>query len=168
MANYPPPYPPPPGPPYGPPSGQDWKYQRRMMRDQARAQRDMLREQQRAYRYQMRGMRRSSILGPLMIIAIGIVFLLVQTGRIQGHALWMWYGRWWPMLLVGAGVVMLLEWTFDQFLHPDQPLRRRSGDGGAVTPLSTLGLPGIFLSGQHDPPNRLSAGLYFLKEAHEM
>ena len=165
MANYPPPYPPPPGPPYGPPSGQDWKYQRRMMRDQARAQRDMLREQQRAYRYQMRGMRRSSILGPLMIIAIGIVFLLVQTGRIQGHALWMWYGRWWPMLLVGAGVVMLLEWTFDQFVHADQPqLRRRSVGGGVFTLLILLGLVGVFFSGMHDGRNFFGHGFSFNEE----
>ena len=40
MGNYPPPpYPPPPGPPYG----NDWKYQRRVLKDQARVQRDMLR-----------------------------------------------------------------------------------------------------------------------------
>ena len=39
MGNYPPPYPPPPGPPYG----GDWKYQRRVLKEQARAQRDILR-----------------------------------------------------------------------------------------------------------------------------
>ncbi len=65
MANYPPPYPPP-GAPGGPPYGNDWKYQRRMLKDQARAQRDMIRAQRDAYRYQARSLRRSSILGPLV------------------------------------------------------------------------------------------------------
>ena len=105
-------------------------------------QRDMLRAQQQAYRQQLRGMRRGSILGPLLVIAIGIVFLLVQTGHIPAHDLWLWYGRWWPALLVGAGIVMLLEWAFDQYtarrrdsfappqhrrwrLHPSAPPRHR-------------------------------------------
>ena len=112
---------------YPPPNYQgvfDPKIQRRMMKEQARAQRDMLRAQQQAYRYQMRSMRRGSILGPLMVVGIGIVFLLVQTGHIAGRDLWMWYGRWWPALLVGAGLVILLEWVFDQFFHSDQPQLR--------------------------------------------
>ena len=113
MANYPPPYPPPPGPPYG----DDWKYQRRIMKEQARMQRDVLRAQQQAYRQQLRGMRRGSVVGPLLVIVLGIVFLLVQMGHISGHDLWLWYGRWWPALLVGAGIVMLLEWSFDQYMH---------------------------------------------------
>ena len=67
MGNYPPPpYPPPAGPPYG----GDWKYQRRILREQARAQRDMLRAQREVYRYQTRSMRRSSILGPLVLITV--------------------------------------------------------------------------------------------------
>ena len=72
MASYPPPpYPPPPGPPYG----GDWKYQRRILKEQARAQRDIARAQRDAYRYQARSLRRSSILGPLLLITIGILFL---------------------------------------------------------------------------------------------
>jgi DUF4097 and DUF4098 domain-containing protein YvlB len=154
MANYPPPYPPP-----GPPYGNDWKYQRRMMKEQARAQRDMLRAQQQAYRYQMRSMRRGSILGPLMVVGIGIVFLLVQTGHIAGRDLWMWYGRWWPALLVGAGLVMLLEWGFDQFFHSDQPqLRRRSVGGGVFTLLLLFGLVGIFFSGMREGHNFFGHG----------
>src|ERR1700757_5312997 len=112
MANYPPPYPPPGAPPNnpgGPPYGNDWKYQRRMLKEQARIQRDMMRAQRDAYRYQARSLRRSSILGPLVLITLGIIFLLVQTGRIQSHNLWEWYARFWPFLLVGAGIVLLLE-----------------------------------------------------------
>jgi len=150
MAGYPPPYPPP-TPPPGPPYGNDWRYQRRVMKDQARLQRDMLRAQQQAYRQQLRGMRRGSVLGPLMVIAIGIVFLLVQMGRIPAHDLWLWYGRWWPALLVGAGLVMLLEWAFDQYTHVGEtPLRRRSIGGGVFTLLLLLGIAGIFVSGMRE------------------
>src|ERR1700761_9195092 len=112
MGSYPPPpYPPPPGPPYG----GDWKYQRRVLKEQARIQRDMMHAQRDAYRYQARSLRRSSILGPLVLITLGIIFLLVQTGRIQSHNLWEWYARFWPFLLVGAGIVLLLEWAYDQY-----------------------------------------------------
>ncbi|HEY6412470.1 MAG TPA: DUF4097 family beta strand repeat-containing protein [Edaphobacter sp.] len=146
MANYPPPYPPP-----GPPYGNDWKYQRHVMKEQARLQRDMLRAQQYAYRQQLRGMRRGSIVGPLLVIVIGIVFLLVQMGHISGHDLWLWYGRWWPALLVGAGLVMLLEWAFDQYMHSGEtPLPRRSIGGGVFTLLLLFGLAGIFVSGVRD------------------
>ena len=146
MGNYPPPpYPPPPGPPYG----NDWKYQRRVLKDQARMQRDMLRAQREAYRYQTRGLRRSSILGPLVLITVGIVFLLVQTGRLQGYRLWEWYGRFWPFLLVGAGVVMLLEWAYDQYTQsdPTQPRYRRRVGGGVFTVLILLAFTGVVLSG---------------------
>jgi putative adhesin/cell wall-active antibiotic response 4TMS protein YvqF len=146
MGNYPPPpYPPPPGPPYG----NDWKYQRRVLKDQARVQRDMLRAQREAYRYQTRSLRRSSILGPLVLITVGIIFLLVQTGRLQGYRLWEWYGRFWPFLLVGAGVVMLLEWAYDQHAQsdPTQPRYRRRVGGGVFTLLVLLAFTGVVLSG---------------------
>jgi DUF4097 and DUF4098 domain-containing protein YvlB len=146
MANYPPPYPPP-----GPPYGNDWKYQRRVMKEQARMQRDVLRMQQQAYRQQLRGMRRGSIVGPLLVIAIGIIFFLVQTGHMSGHDLWLWYGHWWPVLLVGAGIVMVLEWAFDQYMYTGEtPMRRRSIGGGVFTLLLLLGLTGIFVSGVRD------------------
>jgi hypothetical protein len=148
MANYPPPYPPP-GAPSGPPYGNDWKYQRRMLKEQARIQRDMMRAQRDAYRYQARSLRRSSILGPLVLITIGIVFLLVQTGRIQSHNLWEWYARFWPFLLVGAGVVLLLEWAYDQYSQSDstQPRYRRRVGGGVATLLVLLAVTGVIFSG---------------------
>ena len=137
-------YPPPPGPPYG----GDWKYQRRVLKEQARAHRDIARAQRDAYRYQARSLRRSSILGPLLLITIGILFLLVQTGRIEAHRLWDWYGRFWPLLLIGAGVVMLLEWAYDQYMHSDdtQPRYRRRLGGGVFTLLLILGITGIVFS----------------------
>ena len=129
MAAAPPPYPPP-GPP---PPGFDPRDQRRYVRDQQRAQRDAIRAQQDHFRYQMRSQRRGSILGPLLLIAVGIVFLLLQTGRINGHIFWEWYGSHWPLLLVVAGLVLLAEWGFDQFYlrDPEHPQYRRS-IGGSV------------------------------------
>src|SRR5215469_9760265 len=147
MANYPPPYPPPP-PPAGPPYGNDWRYQRRILKQQARMQRDMLRAQRDAYRYQMRAYRRSSILGPLLMIAIGIIFLLIQTGKISARYFWEWYGHWWPMLLVIAGIIVLCEWAFDQYFHSGDAIpRRRSVGGGVFFLLLVFGLAGIVISG---------------------
>ena len=177
MANYPLPYPPP-GAPSGPPYGNDWKYQRRMLKEQARAQRDMLRAQREAYRYQTRSLRRSSILGPLVLIAIGIIFLLVQTGHLQGPRLWDWYARFWPMLLVGAGVIMLLEWAYDQYMQSDstQPRYRRRVGGGVFTLLILLGVTGVIFSGiREGGRSRLFNGLNinqdnldeFLGDKHE-
>jgi DUF4097 and DUF4098 domain-containing protein YvlB len=144
MGSYPPP-PPPPGPPYG----NDWKYQRRVLKDQADAQRDIARAQRQAYRYQLRGMRRSSILGPLLLITLGVLFLLVQSGRLEATHLWEWYSRYWPILLVGAGVIMLLEWAFDQYVQsdPTQPRYRRRVGGGVFTVLLLLAITGVIFSG---------------------
>ena len=154
MAGYPPPYPPPPpGTPYGPPNGRDWKYQRRILRDQARAQRDQ-------YRLQMRGMRRGSILGPVLVILVGIVFLLVQTGRLHRDHVWEWYGHWWPLLLVLAGAVLLIEWGIDQ-VRPQDPQRlyvRRSVGGGVITLLVLLAVVGVIFKGVHDGRDSFARG----------
>lgn len=123
MAGYPPPYPPP---------GYDPRSQRRFLRDQARAQRAAFRAQRQQMRYEMRGMRRGSILGPLLLIAVGVVFLLVQTGRMNGARFWDLFAQWWPLLLVAAGVVVLAEWAVDQYVMHDPartPYRRVLGGG---------------------------------------
>jgi DUF4097 and DUF4098 domain-containing protein YvlB len=144
MASNPPPYPPP-----GPPYGNDWKYQRRAMKEQARMQRNMLRAQESAYRHQVRGMRHGSIVGPFILIAIGVVFLLVQMGRLDAHQVWDWYGHWWPVLLIGAGVVMFLEWIFDRYISADssRPVYRRGMGGGVFSLLVLLVVAGVIFSG---------------------
>ncbi len=148
MAGYPPPYPPP-GPPYAPGPG-DWRYQRRMMRDHARAQRDLYRAQRDAYRQQYRGMRRGSIVGPLLVIAVGVVFLLVQTGKLSSNRLWSFYGHWWPLLLIFVGVVILIEWGFDQFFRTDKPYVARGIGGGVVALLIGLAVVGVVFQGIHN------------------
>ncbi|MCU1321838.1 MAG: hypothetical protein JWM43_1487 [Acidobacteriaceae bacterium] len=149
MAGYPPPYPPP------PPSGQDWKYQRRVLREQARAQRDMIRAQRDAYRAQMRGMRRGSIVGPILVVALGVLFLLVQLGRISFYRVGVYFGRFWPLLLVAIGVVLVIEWAIDRNSNKDNAAYGRPMIGGGVVFLIVLiAIAGIgfhgFNEGQRD------------------
>ena len=105
MATYPPPFSP-----------------REQARAQARAQRDAYRAQ----RDYMRAQRRPSVVRPLILIAIGILALLIETGKISGPAFWDWYVRWWPLLLIGLGLLSLGEWWIDR----DSPYgSRRVGSG---------------------------------------
>ncbi|MGP8259247.1 MAG: DUF4097 family beta strand repeat-containing protein [Acidobacteriaceae bacterium] len=140
MASYPPP-PPPPG--YDP--RQQRRFQRDQFRAQVRAQRDAIRAQRDQVRFQMRSLRRSSALGPILLIAIGVLFLLMETGRLDRELFWGWYGDWWPLLLVGAGVIVLAEWILDEFWLRDPqriPFRRTFG-GGVFLLLLILGMAGF-------------------------
>jgi DUF4097 and DUF4098 domain-containing protein YvlB len=140
MAGYPPPYPP-------PPQG-DWKYQQRVLREQAKAMRYQARAQRDAYRAQYRGFRRGSIAGPLLLIGVGVLFLLVQTGHLAAAHFWDWYGRWWPLLLIGVGTVVLIEWILDYaFQSDDRPYVRRGVGGGVVWLLIVLACVGIAFNG---------------------
>ena len=105
---------------YPPPFSNDPRTQRRYLRDQARLQ-----------RMQLRGLRRSSSVGPILVIAIGVIFLLVQLGHLPIAGVWLWFARWWPLLLVLFGFVRLFEWLLDQ--------RARSNANGALSPQRTLG-----------------------------
>ncbi|MGA2896088.1 MAG: DUF4097 family beta strand repeat-containing protein [Acidobacteriaceae bacterium] len=149
MASYPPPPPPPPPPGYDPRAQR--RYQRDQFRAQMRAQRDAVRAQRQQIRYQMRGMRRGSVLGPLLLIAVGVLFLLVETSRLNLSRFWEWYGHWWPMLLVAAGIVLLAEWTFDQvhMRDPERPPYRRSAGFGVFLLLFFLVLAGVVVRNVH-------------------
>ena len=133
-------------PPAQPPFGNDWRTQRRVLRQQAKMQRE-------AYRAQFRGLRRSSIVGPLLLIAIGVVVLLAQTGRLPWNVLVIPFAHWWPMLLVLVGVVRLGEWIFDQRsqqdLAPGTPYTRRSLGGGVIVLLILIVACGLLASGLH-------------------
>lgn len=90
-----------------------FRQQQRLAAAQVRAMRSQAKMAQRGLRLQRRALHRS-ILGPLLLLAAGIVLLLVQTGRLNWtHAL-SWYGHWWPAILIAMGVLLLLEWAFDQ------------------------------------------------------
>ncbi len=104
-------------------------------------------------------MRRGSLLGPTLAIIVGVVFLLVETGRISSGRLWDFYGRWWPLLLVLAGTVLLLEWAADRFLpqDPSQPYGRRTA-AGAVTLIVILALIGATANESRNWPHFSSNG----------
>lgn len=124
MAGYPPPFQP----------GFDPKMQRRMLKDQQRAQRDQMRMQRRMVKMQS---RRSSIVGPILLVATGIVFLLIETGRIEWWPFLEWFGHWWPLLLIAAGLILLAEWAIDQSTQ-----RKRADQGLPPLPATTRILGG--------------------------
>src|SRR5215469_4617461 len=145
MASYPPPPPPPPGygpgPGYAPGSAYDrraWKAQQRAAKVQARWAREQ-------YRWQRRSLRRGSIVGPMVLLVLGVVFLLEQTGRLSWAHSFAWYARWWPAVLIVAGVILLLEWMFDQqhMEETGRPAPSHVLSGGAVFLLIVLACVGV-------------------------
>ena len=145
MSTQPPPYSP---PPFSYDPRQQAKFARQQMKAQANAQRAAFRAQRDLYRYQSRAYRRSSILGPLMVLAAGIIILLIRMGRIPLGEFSLWYGRWWPVLLVGAGLILVAEWVFDQSQsNPDgTPYVRRGIGGGAIVLIIFLAISGAMVS----------------------
>ena len=107
-------------------------------REQARAQ---VRAQRDAYRMQReyaRAQRRPSVIRPLVLISIGVLALLIETGKVSGSAFWDWYIRWWPLVLIALGVLALGEW----WLERDQPYGGRSIGGGVIFLIIVLALFG--------------------------
>jgi len=133
--------------PPGPPFGYDPRDQRRWYRDQARAQKAAWKAERMHMRWQMRSMRRGSILGPVVLISVGVIVLLVQTGRIDRNTFFTVYAHWWPMLLVAAGLIVLAEWALDQFQmrDPEKPQYRRSVGGGVILMLLFLVFIGVLV-----------------------
>ena len=154
MASAPPPYP---GPPV---SG------RRAYKDAVRAQREAWRAQ-RSYWY---ALRRPSLIRPFVLIAIGVIALLIQTGKISGYAFWGWYVHWWPLLLIGLGLLSLLEWSISR----NSPYGARSSLGGLVGIIILLALLGFAGHqaeqspfGWHFSPNDQNWGMHFFGKAHD-
>jgi DUF4097 and DUF4098 domain-containing protein YvlB len=116
-------------PPYSP---QDARWQARQMKEAARAQRDQWKAQARAqrdyYKACWRGARRPSFVGPIVLLTIGIVALLLCTGRIDAVEFWGWYAHWWPMLIIGLGGLLLVEY----FLDLNSPWAGRRPMGGII------------------------------------
>jgi DUF4097 and DUF4098 domain-containing protein YvlB len=131
-------------PPNVPPGGYDprtqWRIYREQQRAAWRAERDAWRAQKYAYKatyHHAYGPRVPSVVGPLILVAIGVVWLLIYTGRISSSMFWTWYGRWWPLLLIAAGLAMLAEWALD--LRRETPVRRGTGFVGVLILLAVIG-----------------------------
>lgn len=133
MSSIPPP--PPQQPPYDP-RGQ-WRAYREQQKAAWRAQRDTWKAQRHAWKGQYYP-RVPSVVGPLILIAIGVIGFLIATGRMDASQFWSWYGHWWPLLMIGAGLALLAEWAFDQ--RRDAPVRRGGGFVGLIVLLAILGV----------------------------
>ena len=135
----------PPPPPYLPTQGSTVGYTRRDLKAQRRAAADQARLQRAQLRMQVRATRRSSIVGPLLLLALGVVLLLLQTGRLHWFDVLSWLGRWWPGVLILAGLLMVAEWSFDRrqiSLHGLDNTPRRFLGGGTVALLILLAIVG--------------------------
>jgi DUF4097 and DUF4098 domain-containing protein YvlB len=130
---------PPPFPPYDP------RTQYRVYREQQKAAWRAQRDAWKAQRYAMKssyvgvyGPRVPSVVGPIILIGVGVIALLLLTGHINAGAFWSWYGHWWPLLLIGAGLAMLVEWALD--MRRKTPVRRGGSFVGILILLGLLGL----------------------------
>lgn len=87
--------------------------------------------------------RQRSLFGPIVLMAIGIIFLLRNFGMISMPGFWVWFSNYWPLLLILLGVVRLAEYMW----------ARQSGNapprmsGGAVFLLVFFIFCGLFASG---------------------
>ena len=99
-------------PPYDPKI--QWRAYREQQRAAWRSQRDAWRAQRYAWKANTMGVygpRVPSVVGPVILVCVGVIALLVVTGHVDAGAFWSWYGRWWPLLLIGAGLALLAEWA---------------------------------------------------------
>src|SRR5579875_1051272 len=101
-------------PPYTP---QDARWQAKQARAAARAQRQQWKAQARAqrdyYRQYWHGFRRPSFVGPIVLLAIGILALLLTTNHLDAVVFWSWYAQWWPVILIALGGLLLAEYFLD-------------------------------------------------------
>ncbi len=134
-----PPYTPPGGgvpPPYDPRT--QWRVYREQQRAAWRAQRDAMKAQQHAWKAGWgRVPHAPSIVGPIILIAFGTIGLLMYTGHISPGMFWNWYGHWWPLLLIAAGLALLAEWALD--MRRETPVHRGGGYVGVLILLAILG-----------------------------
>lgn len=136
-------------PPYGgtPPGGMppydprtQWRVYREQQRAAWHAQREAWRAQRHAWKAGYGGYvpHVPSIVGPIILVGIGIIGLLIYSGNISASTFWSWYGHWWPLLLIAAGLALLGEWALD--MRRKTPVHRGGGFVGILILLAFLGL----------------------------
>jgi DUF4097 and DUF4098 domain-containing protein YvlB len=127
-----------PPPPYD--SKTQWRAYREQQKAAWRAQRDAWRAQRHTWKANYIGFygpRVPSAIGPILLVGAGVIALLVVSGRLDAGAFWAWYGQWWPLLLIGAGVALLGEWALD--MRRRIPVRRSGSFVGILIFLGILG-----------------------------
>ena len=97
-----------------------------------------------AARYYRRSLRPPSILGPLVLIIVGVIALLVETNELNPLHLWDWYMRWWPVLLIAVGLLSLGEWWLDRNRAVDRRSYRGS-HGGLIALIIFLAVLGYMV-----------------------
>ena len=118
-------------PPYDPQT--QWRTYREQQKAAWRAQRYAWK----AHARSMYGPRVPSVVGPIVLICVGVIALLVLSGHIDSGAFWTWYGQWWPLLLIGAGLALLGEWALD--MRRATPVRRTGSFIGILVLLAIVG-----------------------------
>lgn len=137
-------------PPYDPQT--QWRVYREQQRAAWRAQRDAWKAQQHAWKAGMIGSytpRVPSVVGPIILVAAGIVGLLIYTDRLSAGQFWTWYGHWWPLLLIGAGLALLGEWALD--MRRKTPVRRGGSFVGILILLAIIGMMAAWGNNFWDP-----------------
>jgi DUF4097 and DUF4098 domain-containing protein YvlB len=118
-----------------------WRVYREQQRAAWRAQRDTWRAQRHVWKANYAGAygpRVPSVVGPVLLICVGVIALLLATGHIDAGSFWAWYGRWWPLLLIAAGLALLAEWALD--MRRATPVRRSGSFVGILFLVAFLGL----------------------------
>lgn len=70
-----------------------------------------------------------SLFGPLLIAALGVVFLLRNLGVLSWQAVGWWFSQYWPVLIIIWGVVKFIEYLWAR--HHERPAPGL-GAGGVV------------------------------------
>ena len=71
---------------------------------------------------------RRSVSGPIVLISIGIVFLLGTMGLLNWSRLGHWFAHYWPLILIVAGIIKLIEYQAAQ----RQGMRARGLGAGGI------------------------------------
>jgi DUF4097 and DUF4098 domain-containing protein YvlB len=127
--------------PYGANPKDYWRYQKDQNKAAWRAQRDAWKAQRDMARAQNRATRVPSVAGPIILILVGVIALLLITGRMNADIFWTALEKFWPMLLIGLGLVALAEWAID-LRRPNPPARHYGGFAWLMVLLVFLALSG--------------------------
>ena len=110
-------------------------------------------------------MRPRSITGPILLVLIGIVFLLNNLGR--SAPIWSLAWDYWPVLLIGLGVIGLVEVLYHVGRGgsaPPRPLATGASSGSSSRSASSAGprIVETFISG----PSPMAASTFLARNTN--